>query len=167
MLQGVALLPRVMATENVTRKLGKKEVGKVKPIRIPREKEVAAELSLKVEQMNNLNSTKKPWRESEEEEVSLMENSPAVTPLVIQSFDPTKDFYTSSGRPVSPTQLPPPPDTEDNLESSANPGNSIPAAPKMSEGAVQGRTSGALERVKVVVRSRPLSEKEKSERYEW
>jgi hypothetical protein len=159
-----------------------KEIGKVKPFRIQK----TGKSSL-VEKMNSLNDVKKWSQENEEfddeeEEVSLMEettNNNATMALLINPIDPTKDFYTSSGRPVSPV-LPPPihemveePERATIKQNDGDTSTTSMEERQVSEDVIQGRSGSGgsstvnSERVKVVVRSRPLSDKEKSERHEW
>lgn len=192
---GVQSKPRSGHTPRV------KEVGKVKPMRIVRaplnksEEDFDKKEELRKNQQNSLTDSinQEEIKDDEDDDLSLIEERPKhsdeLAVIKQPSIDPTKDFYSTTGRPVSPVLPFAKPDTSQEQPSNMNDadaGNNkltdskdqepltnrpvshdIKVTPALLTKPQPQSTGESSERVKVIVRSRPISEKEMANGHEW
>lgn len=161
----------------------RRSVGKVKPMppRNSKEEDDQEEKQevdlLKSELLMNKENERRKALEAEDDDdnISLLgeeddDSTTPAKPLLINEVDPTKDFYsTTTGRPVSPVQLLPPQNQgldqgQQGSEAEKKKRNrGSETSPASTTTTTTTTNAGVSERVKVIVRSRPLSEKEKAQ----
>jgi hypothetical protein len=151
-----------------------KEIGKVKPMQIIKPDDNECNYD---EDDKNGEGNGKEIGEEEEDNLSLIEEKSMPAPVAVGvpvTFDPTKDFYSTTGRPVTPIIGVGAKDVEDDgtkgtyLEKNTGPADHDGSVNLRSKSHHASSTpSGGSERVKVIVRSRPMSQKELLDGHEW